>query len=243
MHIFRLFVLPFFFNLLFFSLAAQQLSGSEIYHQIKKLNVLGNVLYLAAHPDDENTRFISYCANEKLLNTGYLSLTRGDGGQNLIGTEIREELGIIRTQELLSARRVDGGQQFFTRANDFGYSKTPEETLKIWDKEKILSDVVWVIRNFRPDVIVCRFPIDGEGGHGHHTSSALLAMEAFDLAADSLAFKEQLKHVSIWQPKRVVVNTGRWWNSNISDSEPGVVSLDIGGYNHLLELLIMNWLL
>ena len=234
MHIFRLFVLSFFFNLLFFTLPAQQLSGSEIYHQIKKLNVLGNVLYLAAHPDDENTRFISYCANEKLLNTGYLSLTRGDGGQNLIGTEIREELGIIRTQELLSARRVDGGQQFFTRANDFGYSKTPEETLKIWDKEKILSDVVWVIRNFRPDLIVCRFPINGKGGHGHHTSSALLAMEAFDLAADSLAFKEQLKHVSIWQPKRVVVNTGRWWNNNISDNDPGVVSLDIGGYNDLL---------
>lgn len=234
MHILRLFVLSFFFNLLLFSFSAQQLSGSEIYHQIKKLNVLGNVLYLAAHPDDENTRFISYCANEKLLNTGYLSLTRGDGGQNLIGTEIREELGIIRTQELLSARRVDGGQQFFTRANDFGYSKTPEETLKIWDKEKILSDVVWVIRNFRPDLIVCRFPIDGKGGHGHHTSSALLAMEAFDLAADSLAFKEQLKHVSIWQSKRVVVNTGRWWNSDISDNDPGVVSLNIGGYNDLL---------
>mgnify|MGYP001339591242 CR=1 FL=1 len=234
MHIFRLFVLSFFFNLLFFSLSAQQLSGSEIYHQIKKLNVLGNVLYLAAHPDDENTRFISYCANEKLLNTGYLSLTRGDGGQNLIGTEIREELGIIRTQELLSARRVDGGQQFFTRANDFGYSKTPEETLKIWDKQKILSDVVWVIRNFRPDVIVCRFPIDGKGGHGHHTSSALLAMEAFNLAADSSAFKEQLKHVSVWQPKRAVVNTGRWWNSDISANDPGVVSLDIGGYNRLL---------
>ena len=234
MHIFRLFVLSFFFNLPFFTFPAQQLSGSEIYHQIKKLNVLGNVLYLAAHPDDENTRFISYCANEKLLNTGYLSLTRGDGGQNLIGTEIREGLGIIRTQELLSARRVDGGQQFFTRANDFGYSKTPEETLKIWDKEKILSDVVWVIRNFRPDLIVCRFPTNGKGGHGHHTSSALLAMEAFDLAADSLAFKEQLKHVSIWQPKRVVVNTGRWWNNNISDKDPGVVSLDIGGYNDLL---------
>tara|TARA_Y100000991_G_scaffold145522_1_gene109996 strand:- start:466 stop:2928 length:2463 start_codon:yes stop_codon:yes gene_type:complete len=234
MHIFRLFVLSFFFNLLFFCFPAQQLSGAEIYHQINKLSVLGNVLYLAAHPDDENTRFISYCANEKLLNTGYLSLTRGDGGQNLIGTEIREELGIIRTQELLSARKVDGGQQFFTRANDFGYSKTPEETLKIWDKEKILSDVVWVIRNFRPDVLVCRFPIDGKGGHGHHTSSALLAMEAFDLAADSLVFKEQLKYVSVWQPKRLVVNTGSWWNSNISANDPGIVSLDIGGYNHLL---------
>ena len=125
----------------------KQLNSSEIYEKIRKLNVLGNVLYLAAHPDDENTRFISYCANERLFNTAYLSLTRGDGGQNLIGPEIREELGIIRTQELLAARRTDGGKQFFSRANDFGYSKTPDETLEIWDKDKILADVVWVIRN------------------------------------------------------------------------------------------------
>ena len=215
-------------------ISSQQLSSNEIFHRFKKLNVLGNVLYLAAHPDDENTRFISYCANEKLFNTGYLSLTRGDGGQNLIGTEIREELGIIRTQELLSARRVDGGQQFFTRANDFGYSKTPEETLEIWDKEKVLSDVVWVIRKFKPDVIVCRFPVDGKGGHGHHTSSALLAAQAFDIAGDSTQFSEQLKYVSIWQPKRVVINTGRWWNKDISALDPGVVATDIGGYNKLL---------
>ena len=165
-----------------------QASSAEIFQSIKKLDVLGNVLYLAAHPDDENTRFIAYCANEKLFNTGYLSLTRGDGGQNLIGTGIREELGIIRTQELLAARRTDGGQQFFTRANDFGYSKTADETLEIWDKEKVLSDVVWVIRKFKPDVIVCRFPPDGRGGHGHHTASALLGMEAFEMAADKTKF-------------------------------------------------------
>lgn len=212
----------------------KQLSSSEIYQKIQKLNVLGNVLYLAAHPDDENTRFIAYSSNEKLFNTAYLSLTRGDGGQNLIGTEIREELGIIRTQELLAARRTDGGQQFFSRANDFGYSKTPEETLKIWDKDKILADVVWVIRKFRPDVIVCRFPTDGGGGHGHHTASALLGVEAFDLANDNSAYPEQLKYVDVWQPKRIVVNTGRWWNPDISADDEGVVAEDIGKYNTLL---------
>lgn len=217
-----------------FAQKPQQLSSAEIYQKIQKLNVLGNVLYLAAHPDDENTRFIAYSANEKLFNTAYLSLTRGDGGQNLIGTEIREELGIIRTQELLAARRTDGGQQFFTRANDFGYSKTPQETLKIWDKDKILADVVWVIRKFRPDVIVCRFPTDGGGGHGHHTASALLGVEAFDLAADKNAYPEQLKHVNVWQPKRIVVNTGRWWNPDISADDEGVVAEDIGKYNKLL---------
>lgn len=217
-----------------FAQQPKQLSSAEIYQKIKKLNVLGNVLYLAAHPDDENTRFIAYSANEKLYNTAYLSLTRGDGGQNLIGTEIREELGIIRTQELLVARRTDGGQQFFSRANDFGYSKTPEETLEIWDKDKILADVVWVIRKFRPDVIVCRFPTDGGGGHGHHTSSALLGVEAFDLAADANAYPEQLKYVDTWQAKRIVVNTGRWWKKDISADDPGVVAEDIGKYNTLL---------
>lgn len=221
-------------SLLFFNTYAQQLSSAEIFQKIKKLNVLGNVLYLAAHPDDENTRFISYCANEKMFNTGYLSLTRGSGGQNLIGTEIRDELGIIRTQELLSARKIDGGEQFFSRANDFGYSKNPKETLEIWDHQKILDDVVWVIRKFRPDIIVCRFPTNGKGGHGHHTSSALLASEAFELSADSSKFKEHLKYVNTWKPKRVVINTGRWWNDNISDDNPAVVSLDIGGYNKLL---------
>lgn len=211
-----------------------QASSAEIFQSFKKLNVLGNVLYLAAHPDDENTRFIAYCANEKLYNTGYLSLTRGDGGQNLIGTEIREELGIIRTQELLAARRTDGGQQFFTRANDFGYSKTPDETQEIWDKQKVLSDVVWVIRKFKPDVIVCRFPPDGRGGHGHHTASALLGMEAFEMAADKTKFPEQLQYVETWQAKRIVMNTGRWWNDKISANDSGVVAENIGVYNAVL---------
>ena len=179
-----------------------QPSSAEVYQDIKKLGVLGNVLYLAAHPDDENTRFIAYSANEMLFNTAYLSLTRGDGGQNLVGPELREQLGIIRTQELLAARRTDGGEQYFTRANDFGYSKTAEETLEIWDRDKILGDVVRVIRQFRPDVIVCRFPVDGGGGHGHHTASAVLGREAFDLAADPAAYPEQLETLETWQALR-----------------------------------------
>src|SRR5678816_228634 len=144
------------------SQTAPAADGAEIKLQMNRLNVLGSVLYLAAHPDDENTRLIAYFSKDKLYRTGYLSITRGDGGQNLIGDEQGIELGLIRTQELLSARRIDGGEQFFTRAFDFGYSKSPEETFSKWDKEKILSDVVWVIRKFQPDVVITRFPTTGE---------------------------------------------------------------------------------
>ncbi len=223
-----------FFSLYSLSQKPQQWSASEIYTNIQKLKVQARVLYLAAHPDDENTRFIAYCANEKLATTAYMSLTRGDGGQNLIGPELRDELGLIRTQELLMARSVDGGRQYFSRANDFGYSKNQEETFQIWDKEKVLGDLVYVIRSFQPDVIVCRFPTDGRGGHGHHTASALLGEEAFDLAADPNAYPEQLSRVEIWQVKRLVTNTGRWWNDKISADDPNVVAEDIGAYNALL---------
>lgn len=183
----------------------------EIYHQIQKLNFLGSVLYVAAHPDDENTRLISYLSNDKKARTGYLSLTRGDGGQNLIGTELRELLGVIRTQELIEARKIDGGEQFFSRANDFGFSKNPTETLEIWDKNQVLSDVVWTIRKFQPDVIINRFDHRSPGTtHGHHTASAMLSLEAFDLVNDKTIYPEQLKYVSTWQPKRVFFNTS-WW--------------------------------
>src|SRR3990170_1151701 len=179
----------FFISLLmpFYVLNAQvtTVTSGEIYRGLQRLNVLGSVLYIAAHPDDENTRLLTYFSKERLYRTGYLSLTRGDGGQNLIGDEQGIDLGLIRTQELLAARRTDGAQQFFTRAYDFGYSKSPDETLQIWNKEKVLSDLVWIIRKFRPDVIITRFPATGEGGHGHHTASAILASEAFDAAADA----------------------------------------------------------
>jgi LmbE family N-acetylglucosaminyl deacetylase len=210
-------------------------NAAEIHLDLKKLNSLGSVLYVAAHPDDENTQLIAYLSNEALLNTAYLSVTRGDGGQNLIGPEIREMLGVIRTQELLQARRIDGGQQFFTRANDFGYSKSPEEALKIWDKEKVLADVVWVIRKFQPEVIITRFPPDGRGRHGHHTASAILAEEAFDAAADPNRFPEQLLYVKPWQTRSLLFNTSWWFYGGPENfNSEGMIAIDVGAYNHLL---------
>lgn len=210
----------------------RNLNSSEILHSLQKLNTVGAVLYVAAHPDDENTRLLSYLSNEMRLRTGYLSITRGDGGQNLIGKEQGELLGLIRTQELLAARRIDGAEQFFTRANDFGYSKNPEETMAIWNKDSILSDVVWAIRKFRPDVIICRFPTTGEGGHGHHTASAMLALEAFDAAADPTRFPEQLKYAPVWKTKRIFWNTFNFGSTNTTS--PDQLKLDVGVYNNLL---------
>ncbi|WP_298238784.1 PIG-L family deacetylase [uncultured Algibacter sp.] len=210
-------------------------SSSEIYESIQKLNFLGSVLYVAAHPDDENTRLISYMSNHVKARTAYLSLTRGDGGQNLIGPEIRELLGVIRTQELLAARSVDGGEQMFTRANDFGYSKHPDETLEIWNKDQVLSDVVLAVRRFKPDVIINRFDHRTPGrSHGHHTTSAMLSLEAFDLANDKSAYTYQLKYTSLWQPKRLFYNTS-WWRYGSREEfdkvdKSNMLSFDIGTY-------------
>jgi LmbE family N-acetylglucosaminyl deacetylase len=216
----------------FISLAQTSTASADIYLGLRKLNVLGSVLYIAAHPDDENTRLLTYFSKDKLYRTGYLSLTRGDGGQNLIGDEQGIALGLIRTQELLSARRIDGAEQFFTRAFDFGYSKTPQETFTKWDKEKILADVVWVIRRFQPDIIITRFPTTGEGGHGHHTASAILANEAFTAAADPSRFPEQLAYVKPWQAKRIVWNTFNFGSANTTSADQ--FHFDVGGYNPVL---------
>lgn len=215
-----------------YSQAPVSWSSADMYQALRKLNVLGSVLYIAAHPDDENTRLIAYLSKDRLFRTGYLSLTRGDGGQNLIGDEQGIDLGLIRTQELLAARRVDGGEQFFTRAYDFGYSKNAEETFSKWNKEKILSDVVWVIRKFQPDIIINRFPTTGEGGHGHHTASGILANEAFTAAADPTRFPEQLQYVSVWRAKRVLWNTFNFGGNNTTRDDQ--FKVDVGGYNPLL---------
>lgn len=219
------------------SLSAQ--SSGQIQKKIEKLNTFQKVLYIAAHPDDENTRVIAWLGNGRNAEVRYMSLTRGDGGQNMIGTELGPHLGILRTQELLAARSIDGGTQAFSRAVDFGYSKTSDETLSKWNHDVVLSDVVRVIRTFRPDVIVTRFPPDARGGHGHHTASAMLALEAFDLAANPEAFPEQLNGgVETWQPKSVYWNTYSWrWDPNLDSlaaNDPKYIKSDIGGYDAFL---------
>jgi LmbE family N-acetylglucosaminyl deacetylase len=217
-------------------LSPDQMDAGEIQFALQKLNVLGRVLYIAAHPDDENTNLMAFWANGSLYDSAYLSVTRGDGGQNLLGPELGERLGVIRTEELLEARRIDHGKQFFTRAIDFGFSKTAEETLHIWDHDKILADVVWVIRNFRPDVIVTRFSPEDQLTHGHHTASAILAQEAFSASNDPHRFPEQLAFVKPWRPTRLVWNTSPFFfkNRNLPFDPTGLTVLEAGGYNPLV---------
>ncbi len=228
-----------FFTFLFSTLILQAqvkpLTSSEILLNLKKLNVLGSAMHIAAHPDDENTLLLTYLSKERLVKTQYLALTRGDGGQNLIGPEQGEYIGIIRTQELLAARRIDGAEQLFSRAYDFGFSKTREETLKFWGENNILSDVVYHIRKNQPDVLITRFPPDARAGHGHHNSSAFLAELAFKMAGDPTQFPEQLKEVKPWQPKRIVWNTFSPGFSNQKPTDKGsFITVDIGGYNTYL---------
>ena len=218
-----------------FAQAPKRWTSGDIHEGIQKLNVLGSVLYVAAHPDDENTSMIAYMSNDLKVNTAYLSLTRGDGGQNLIGTEIRELLGVIRTQELLAARRIDGGKQLFSRANDFGFSKHPDETLKIWNEKEVLADAVWAIRKWKPDVIINRFDHKSAGKtHGHHTASAIIGYEAFDLASKKSSYPEQLKQVDTWQPKRLFFNTSWWFYGSrekfAKADKSDMVNVDVGVY-------------
>lgn len=217
--------------------SAQQVrpsKSSEIYRELKTLKQLPKVLYLAAHPDDENTGLLSWLINDQNVETGYLSLTRGDGGQNLLGTEQGAALGLIRTHELLEARKLDGAQQFFTRAIDFGFSKNTTDTFKQWNADNITADVVWVIRKFRPDVIICRFPPTAAAGHGQHAASAVVAEKAFKLAGDKNAFPDQLKYVNVWQPKRVLWNTFRF--GGVNTTAENQLKVTVGQYDAQLGM-------
>jgi LmbE family N-acetylglucosaminyl deacetylase len=213
---------------------SQSLPSSQLFHGLLQLRETKRVLYVAAHPDDENTRMIAYLANGEHAEVAYLSLTRGDGGQNLIGKELGIELGQIRTQELIKARGVDGGKQYFTRAMDFGYSKDPSETFQNWDKEKVLADVVWAIRSFQPDIIITRFNTTPGITHGHHTTSAILAGEAFVLSGDAKAFPEQLVFVQPWQAKRLFFNAYNFRGEFEPEAGKGYFAMEVGGYNPLL---------
>ncbi len=210
---------------------AQPLDAGALLDRIERLSTVGSVLYVAAHPDDENTRLIAWLVGQRGLRTAYLSMTRGGGGQNLIGTEQAEMLGVVRTGELLAARGVDGAEQRFTRTRDFGYSKTPDETLRIWGRDAALADVVWAIRAFRPDVIITRFATTGRN-HGHHTASALLAHEAFDAAADAKCFPEQLAHAGVWQTARLFENKSHWRIKPDTDTSQWL-QVDVGTFDPL----------
>jgi LmbE family N-acetylglucosaminyl deacetylase len=237
-HFFTIILIAVFDTIVFAQPPVQKTSG-EIYEALERFNFLGNALFVAAHPDDENTRLISYLVNKVNAHTTYLSLTRGDGGQNLIGPEISELLGVIRTQELLAARRTDGGHQMFTRANDFGYSKSPKEAISIWDDKQVKHDVVWAIRKLRPDVIINRFDHSrNRRTHGHHTASAMLSHELFEAAGDENAYPEQLEYVKTWKPERLFFNTSWWFYGSrekfAEADKSDMLSVDVGTYYPLL---------
>ncbi len=194
----------------FLTASAQQFrpaKSADIYKQLQQLQRMGTVMYIAAHPDDENTRLITYLVHHDHINTIYLSLTRGDGGQNIIGNEQGAALGLIRTNEMMMARKIDGGKQLFTRFIDFGYTKSPEETFSFWNKQQVVDDIKTAIQQYKPDVLICRFPTTGEGGHGQHTASAIAALEAFNQIETS-------KGKNIWKPKRILFNAFKFGSAS-----------------------------
>ncbi len=225
-----------FFTVLVFSLAGEKAlsqqvrpaSSDKIYNEIASLRHLVNVLYVAAHPDDENTRLLAWLVNDQHIRTAYLSLTRGDGGQNILGSEQSEALGLIRTHELIEARKLDGAEQYFSRAIDFGFSKTHEETFRHWPEYLLTYDAVWVMRKFRPDVVICRFPPNTMAGHGQHAASAIIAAKAFKVTGDKMQYTEHLKYFPSWQPKRLLLNTYKFGDRNTTAEDQ--FKLGVGQY-------------
>src|SRR5579862_7591989 len=245
-------ILCYLLSALSFAPAQQQpFSGApDLEESLHSLNQLGTVLMIAAHPDDERTGVLAYFARGRHMRTAYLSLTRGEGGQNLIGPEQGASLGVVRTQEMLAARQIDGAEQFFTRAIDFGFSKTAAETLAKWGRDRVLSDIVWVIRRYRPDVIILCFSGTPADGHGQHQTSAILGKEAFEAAGDPKRFPEQLKYVQPWRPARILFNgfgngrggpfAGTGSNPRVAPAPPApaqaapTVLIDTSGYSPFL---------
>jgi len=215
------------------SYQSPEMSSSGILLELQKLGTLGSVLYVGAHPDDENTNLLAYLTKGRLVRAGYLSLTRGEGGQNLLGPEKGDALGVIRTEELLRAREVDGAEQYFSRAIDFGYSKNSGEAIRLWGGDEIVADIVRVIRTFRPDVIITRFSPD-IGGHGQHTASAILTRRAYDLAADSTYRPGEFAGLPAWRARRLMFNGSSWMRGEIDTTK--AIRINTGGYNPLLGL-------
>jgi LmbE family N-acetylglucosaminyl deacetylase len=197
---------------------------------ISGLSVPMRVLVIAAHPDDEDTQLITWLARGRHVETAYLSLTRGDGGQNLLGNELGEALGAIRTEELLAARRIDGGRQYFTRAFDFGFSKSSDETFRHWPRDSILRDVVTVVRSFKPHVIVAMFSGTPRDGHGHHQASGILAREAYDVAGDTVRFpRSATAGLGGWTPLKFY--RGAW---SAAPTDPGILRINVGEFEPML---------
>lgn len=207
------------------------MSAADLRLELRKLSVLGSVLYVAAHPDDENTNLLAYLSRGRLARTAYLSMTRGEGGQNLIGREQGDALGVIRTEELLEARRIDGAEQYFTRAIDFGYSKSSDEAIRLWGEAEIVSDIVRVMRTFRPDVVITRFS-PAIGGHGQHTASAILTRRAFDLAGDPSYQPPSGGGLPPWKPRRLLFNGSQFMLPEFDTSR--AMKINTGGYNAIL---------
>lgn len=202
-------------------------NSNHILSQLQQLNTIGSAMYIAAHPDDENTRLISYLVHEKHIPTTYLSLTRGDGGQNIIGNEQGKALGLIRTLEMNEARKLDGAAQLYTSAIDFGFSKNPEEVFTFWNKQKLINEVKHAIQLRKPDILILRFPTTGEGGHGQHTASAIIALEAYQQLKS-----ENARNPQVWLPTRILFNAFSFGDRSTQKEDQ--LKIDINQYNHLL---------
>ncbi|MBX7120418.1 MAG: PIG-L family deacetylase, partial [Gemmatimonadaceae bacterium] len=206
--------------------ASGQARGAAALDQlVRGITTTGRVLVIGAHPDDEDTQLLAWLARGHQVHVAYLSLTRGDGGQNLIGNELGEALGAIRTEELLAARRLDGAEQFFSRAYDFGFSKNAEETFTHWDREALTGDVVRVIRAWRPHVVIAVWSGTRADGHGHHEAAGLLARDGYEVAGDTMRFPVAT-HGQPWVPAKFY--RGAWRGGM------GTLQFNVGAYDPVL---------